>query len=122
MPRTTHERRAGTLTELAVPPPAASLPGTHRAYSTASGCHVIVGHEPVQVAPQHIWLPPNVTLVWHVSVSHPRRYPGWDEIADVRYKLVPNDVTMALLLPPPDDYVNDHDRCFHLWQVDDRLA
>ena len=114
------ERRAGSLTEIEVPEPTRSLPGTQRAYRTASGCYVIVGREPNRKAPLGIWLPPHELLLWHVSISHQHRYPGWDEIADVRYALVPEDVTMALLLPPPDRYLNLHDFTMHMWQIDDR--
>lgn len=55
---------------------------------------------------------------WHLSISHPQRYPTWDEIAEARYKLVPDKVTMAMMLPPRDEYLNLHPNCFHLWQVD----
>jgi hypothetical protein len=122
LPRTAKGRRAGKLTPLAVPAPTRDLPGRHSAYSTASGCNVIVGHEPALEAPLGIWLPPGELLLWHLSVSHQHRYPTWDEIADVRYELVPDDVTMALLLPPPQEYINAHEFCFHLWQIDDRRA
>ena len=54
---------------------------------------------------------------WHLSVSHPSRYPTWDEIKDVRYKYLPNDITVGLLFPPREEYVNVHDNCFHLWEV-----
>lgn len=54
---------------------------------------------------------------WHLSVSHPLRYPTWDEIKYLRYKYLPNDVTMAIILPPKEDYVNLHPTCFHLWQI-----
>lgn len=87
---------------------------------TASGCSVICAHEPALAAPSGIWLPPEATLLWHLSIAHRHRYPTWDEIADVRYELVPSDVTMAMLLPPPGEYVNEHDHCFHLWQIEDR--
>ncbi len=43
---------------------------------------------------------------WHISIAHPSRYPSWDEIAHARYKLVPNDVCLAMLLPPQEEYVN----------------
>ena len=56
---------------------------------------------------------------WHLSISHSDRYPTWDEIAEARYDLTPNEVTMALLLPPKEKYLNIHPNCFHLWQVDD---
>ncbi len=55
--------------------------------------------------------------LWHLSISHPSRYPSWEEIRDARYALVPDGVTMAMLLPPKDQYVNIHPNCFHLWQV-----
>ena len=60
---------------------------------------------------------------WHLSVSFsdrrgsPSRYPHWDEIADARYRLVPEDVTMAMLLPPADEFVAVHDTTFHLHQL-----
>lgn len=118
--RTTIGRRAGRLTEVVVPEPAAKLDGSHRAYMTASGCSVIVALEPAREAPENIWLPREALFIWHLSIAHRRRYPTWDEIADVRYELIPDDVTMAMLLPPPGDYVNEHDYCFHLWQIEDR--
>lgn len=58
--------------------------------------------------------PPNG---WHLSISHPRRYPTWDEIADARYSLAPPNITMAMLLPPPSEYVNAHKTTFHLHEV-----
>lgn len=97
----------GVLHVRDVPGPTAGLAGEHAAFVSASGCSVIVEHE---------------LLLWHLSIAHPDRYPTWDEIADARYRLVPDDVTMAMLLPPSDEYVNEHPHCFHLWQVDDRRA
>jgi hypothetical protein len=61
---------------------------------------------------------------WHMSISHMRRakggdwvadrYPSWDEIADARYGLLPEDMDMVMHLPPPDQYVALHDTTFHL--------
>jgi hypothetical protein len=73
-----------------------------RAYVTDSGCRIFVGVENGR---------------WHLSISHPERYPTWDEIKTARYQLVPNDVTMAMLLPPKERYVNIHPNCFHLWEI-----
>jgi hypothetical protein len=70
---------------------------------------VIVGHEPPG---------------WHLSISHAghngklTRYPTWDEIADARYRLLPDPVTMALILPPPGEYVALHDTTFHLHEIE----
>lgn len=63
----------------------------------------------------------------HLSISHrtntkpprPGRYPRWDEIADARYKLLPDDVHFAMVLPPPDSYVAHHDTTFHLHETTD---
>jgi hypothetical protein len=60
---------------------------------------------------------------WHMSISFVdhrgelSRYPRWDEIADARYKLLPEDITMAMLLPPPENYVAVHDTTFHLHEL-----
>lgn len=54
---------------------------------------------------------------WHLSISHPNRYPTWDEIKQARYDLTPNHVTMAQLLPPKEEYVNLHPNTFHLHEV-----
>jgi len=53
---------------------------------------------------------------WHLSISHPRRYPSWDEIAHARYSLLPADLDFVMHLPPLDEYVAIHDNCFHLHQ------
>lgn len=55
--------------------------------------------------------------LWHLSVSHPSRYPTWDEIRDIRYALLPNDMTFGILLPPKEQYVNVHENCFHLHEI-----
>lgn len=121
-PRSRVTAGAGALRQVRVPAPTASLDGAHRAFLTESGCSVIVAHEPAKAAPGGIWVPPSELLLWHLSIAHEDRYPTWDEVADVRYKLIPDDVTMAMLLPPPGEYVNAHEHCFHLWQIEDRRA
>lgn len=63
-------------------------------------CRVFVGIEP--------------NIGWHMSISHAKRYPTWDEIRDARYRFVDGNVTMAMLLPPKSEYVNLHPNCFHL--------
>jgi hypothetical protein len=55
---------------------------------------------------------------WHLSISCADRYPTWDEICDARYALVPDNATMAMLLPPRSEYVNIHKNCFHLFEID----
>ena len=54
---------------------------------------------------------------WHVSVSHTDRYPTWDEVADARYRFVPDRVTMAMLMPPRAQWINVHETTLQLWEV-----
>lgn len=54
---------------------------------------------------------------WHLSISHPRRYPTWDEIREARYTLCPSGIDMVMHLPRVEDYVNLHPNTFHLWQI-----
>ena len=56
---------------------------------------------------------------WHLSISRQDRYPSWDEIADARYDLLPNALSMAMFLPPREKYINVMNYCFHLWEVRD---
>ena len=62
----------------------------------------------------------------HMSISHrrdsrsgpvPGRNPRWEEIRDARYLFCPDEMTMAMLLPPKAEYVNVHETTFHLWEV-----
>jgi hypothetical protein len=55
--------------------------------------------------------------LWHLSISRTDRYPSWGEIYRARYDLLPDEITMAMYLPPKAEYVNLHPNCFHLYQV-----
>jgi len=67
---------------------------------------------------------------WHLSISHrsshlktaqgfplPGRIPTWDEIKEARYRFVPDEVNMAMMLPPKALYVNKMPSCMHLWEI-----
>jgi len=71
-------------------------------------CRVLVSHE------NH-----GQKMRWHLSISCRDRYPGWEEIKDARYALLPLGLTFAQILPPQDRYINIHPNCFHLWEIDD---
>ena len=60
--------------------------------------------------------------LWHISISVPYRYPTWDEIFTAWYDLVPGagkDFNGAILLPCRSEYVNVHNNCFHVHQLED---
>jgi hypothetical protein len=80
-----------------------------RAY-TLGEARILVSREPAA------W---DGSYLWHLSISCADRYPSWDEIHDARYRLVPDEVTMGMLLPPRAEYVNCHPNAFHLWEVYD---
>lgn len=54
---------------------------------------------------------------WHMSISREDRLPSWEEIRDARYALIPDEATMALLLPPMGEYVNVHEFCMQLYEI-----
>jgi hypothetical protein len=58
---------------------------------------------------------------WHLTISTPHRHPTWDEIKTARYRLMPLDKCFAMLLPPPEVYVNvdAQDHVFQLHEVND---
>src|SRR4051812_32598087 len=60
---------------------------------------------------------------WHLSISHysrkdAKRYPSWDEVAEARYSLLPDNMVFAMLLPAIQHYVSIHDTTFHLYQIE----
>ncbi|TXH56105.1 MAG: hypothetical protein E6Q97_07170 [Desulfurellales bacterium] len=60
--------------------------------------------------------PPYENVGWHLSISHPTRYPTWDEIAAARYECLPTDRDFVMVLPKPEDYISIHENCFQLWE------
>ena len=95
------DRRRG-YSERIIPPNVAAIlePGS-RAF-TSGGCQIIISQQ---------------RAGWHLSISHPRRLPTWEEVRDARYALVPDEATMALLLPPSSEYVNVHEFCLQMYEI-----
>lgn len=84
--------------------------GTHYVYNkafTKGGCNVWVTRDRYNTG----------EVRWHMSISRTDRYPVWDEIRDARYDLLPDEITMGMLLPPKSEYVNLHPNCFHLHEI-----
>jgi hypothetical protein len=65
---------------------------------------------------------------WHLSISftnhrgEPSRYPTWDELADARDALLPDDIGFVMHLPPSGEYVALHPTTFHLHQFPERAG
>ena len=86
-----------------------SCPIPHCKAYMADECQIMVGREPSGK---------KGSREWHLSISHPFRYPTWDEIHDARYTFLPDNITVAMFLPPKAEYVNLHPNCFHLYEVE----
>jgi hypothetical protein len=55
---------------------------------------------------------------WHMSIAGQSRVPRWNEVAAIAHRLRPG-VTFALYVPPQSWWINIHEHCLHLWQIDD---
>ena len=55
---------------------------------------------------------------FHVSISHKGRLPTYKEIKEARYQLIPNDKLMVQIFPPKEEFVNIHENCLHLWEIE----
>lgn len=101
--RSAQEGGAGAIREFVIPANLLrQMHYTTRGYKTESGCSVFVAREPQG---------------WHLSIAHTDRYPTWDEIADVRYALLPDEIYAAIIMPPKAEYVNVHNNCFHVHEI-----
>lgn len=87
------------------------------AYQTDKGHRVLITEDPIQEGSPIIG--GDDGFRWHMSISHPQRYPTWDEMKEARYRLLPDDCYMIQVLPPKTEYVNLHDRTFHLHELRD---
>jgi hypothetical protein len=52
----------------------------------------------------------------HVSVSHPRRVPTWDEMCRVKALFWHDSETVVQFHPKRSEYVNTCEFCLHLWK------
>lgn len=53
---------------------------------------------------------------WHLSVS--AKFPlGYHQLKEIRYKFLPNNIQVAQIFPPREQFVNLHSTCWHLWEI-----
>jgi len=54
---------------------------------------------------------------WHLSVA--AKFPlGYQQLKDVRYRFMPDKMTVAQIFPSREEFVNVHEFTWHLWQID----
>lgn len=89
--------------------------------------NVLDGHLTVIVGKEPMW----EGYSWHLSISFRsnsilnksggpapgNRVPNWEEIHEARYRFCPDEVYMAMILPPKSEYVNLHPTTMHLHQI-----
>lgn len=51
----------------------------------------------------------------HCSMAHPNRLPTYEELQLLKRVWIGPDLTAYQIFPPPDQHVNLHRFCLHLW-------
>lgn len=93
------------------------MPMRYLAEMAATGCHDM---KAFQRGPIRAIISQNgPERLWHISISCEHRYPSWEELKKTRYDLLPDEITVAMYLPPKAEYVNVHSNCFHWMEVRD---
>lgn len=54
---------------------------------------------------------------WHMSMSKKDKMPTYEEMKDMRYKMLPNRIYACEIFPPREEFVNRHPFCRHLWEM-----
>jgi len=54
---------------------------------------------------------------WHLSASC-NHVIGYYELKELRYTFLPNSIYAAQIFPPREEFINIHENCYHLYQVD----
>jgi hypothetical protein len=91
--------------------PAGWTVGDHGEFRHVSGLLVIASEEWVLDTPESeegcVWL--------HVSLSHRSRLPDWVDLLRVKHAFIGPDRVAVMVLPPDEEYINDHPNVHHLW-------
>jgi len=59
--------------------------------------------------------------LWHLSCAS--KHPiGYYELKEVRYKFMPNNMQVAQIFPPREEFVNIHESCHHLYELGIRVV
>lgn len=53
----------------------------------------------------------------HVSISHPDRYPTWEEIKEAKDYFFGDEKDAIMVFPRRELWVNIAPNCFHLWEL-----
>lgn len=53
---------------------------------------------------------------WHLSASANHTL-GYYELKEIRYNFLPNRISAAQIFPPREEFINVHENCFHLYEI-----
>lgn len=56
--------------------------------------------------------------LWHLSASCADRMPTYNELKYLRYQMLPDNIYMAEIFPPKNEFVNINPNVRHLWQIE----
>jgi hypothetical protein len=56
--------------------------------------------------------------LWHLSASCADRMPSYSELKYLHYQMLPDNIYMAEIFPPKDEFVNINPNVRHLWQIE----
>ena len=59
--------------------------------------------------------------LWHLSIAA-KHILGYYELKEIRYKFMPNDMQVAQIFPPREEFVNLHEFCFHLHELNGHVG
>ena len=54
----------------------------------------------------------------HISISTANALPSYKEMKKIRYLFCPDEIYMAEIFPPSDEFINLHEFTRHLYQID----
>lgn len=55
---------------------------------------------------------------WHLSISVHNALPSYKEIKAARYRYCPNEIYMAEIFPPKEEFINLHPYTRHLFEIE----
>jgi len=55
---------------------------------------------------------------YNLVIIGKKKDPTYRQIKNIRYKFLPDNITMGMIFPPKKHFVNIHKRCFHLFELE----
>lgn len=103
-------------------PPAGRIPETPRGWKLLEktpshmGASLVYRHDRRSLLVILSYDPDDRVEAWiHASISHPKRTPTYDELAEMKRLFIGDEHTAYQIFPVREEHVNLHEHCLHLW-------